>query len=267
YNVHYKYDLNGNRTSESTAYTSDNGQKKVVTVNYDYDKMNRQKTIGGTIVSTASGTSQTSNITSHSISYDWAGNRTQDVAVSSSGTTTENYAYDAQGRLSQIKNGSNAVIGNRHYDAAGRVVYTSDTVNKEARLSQYDSRGRLIKQLVTEVGSTATNGKLKSTIDYGSYDRYNNLASYTLTAADGKTRQVTSIYTKLGRDGYLTTWTTVQNDGTSASKSTKQEYDANGNIKQLLQYANQTVTPYNSAAYLSDADGHILEKRYDNTTT
>ncbi|WP_195763584.1 DUF4214 domain-containing protein, partial [Duganella guangzhouensis] len=42
YNVHYKYDLNGNRTSESTAYTSDNGQKKVVTVNYDYDKMNRQ---------------------------------------------------------------------------------------------------------------------------------------------------------------------------------------------------------------------------------
>ncbi|WP_195763682.1 hypothetical protein, partial [Duganella guangzhouensis] len=42
---------------------------------------------------------------------------------------------------------------------------------------------------------------------------------------------------------------------------------ANGNIKQLLQYANQTVTPYNSAAYLSDADGHILEKRYDNTTT
>ncbi|MRW94955.1 hypothetical protein GJ699_33985, partial [Duganella sp. FT80W] len=35
----------------------------------------------------------------------------------------------------------------------------------------------------------------------------------------------------------------------------------------MLQYANQTVTPYNSAAYLSDADGHILEKRYDNTTT
>ena len=286
YQVHYTYDQQGNRTTERTAYRNDLGEDKVISVNYGYDKMNRQNSVGGTIetdrlpLPPADGNDNSDDgnanyvdpnahtidsITRHTTEYDWLGNRVRDVALSNSGTKEEKYQYDGLGRLTTITDGANAIIGERHYDSAGRVVYSSDKPNKEARLSRYDSAGHLLHQRTTEVGSTSVNGKLKNSVTYGSYDRYNNLSDYAVNAG-GQVQRTKNDYT-LGRDGYQLSTTVVRNDGKSEVRSSMQFYDANGNLASVVQYKDYLATIKDTTTYLSDSSGHILLKKQEGLRT
>jgi YD repeat-containing protein len=246
YKVHYDYDKNGNRTKQRTEYTDDAGVNNVIDVNYGYDKMNRVNNINGT--------DNGATIQSHVITYNWMGNRLSDSGSGSGSGSGETYLYDVAGRLSQIKNASGTVIGDRHYDSAGRVIMSSDVGANEVRLNQYDKAGRMLKQRVTANSGTKA---MKSIVDY-TYDDLGNLKQTIVTASDNTTKQ-TTVYDYDKGDSYRQTKTTVSNPDPKQSKSSVQQYDYNNNLASLQQFDGNGAL-ISATRYISDMSGHVLEK-------
>ncbi|NVE01865.1 DUF4214 domain-containing protein, partial [Massilia sp. BJB1822] len=266
YDLSYDYDNAGNRTQVQTIFNTVLDEKKTVTVKYDYDGMNRQTSVSGSVrierksgpwikpiavnsdgvmydynpVLTESGpgwADTTGAIASHTISYDRQGNRT--------GDNGEIYTYDALGRLSEIK-ANNVVVGYRHYDSAGRVISSLD--KGEVRLHTYDRAGRLQTQRVLERGSS----KVLNDISYF-YRRGGELDRYELRDAKGALLQTTSNVYGVVRESLLLTETIVRNAGNGDSKSSTRNYDLNGNLKSLTMGEEVRM-------FLNDAEGRVLEK-------
>jgi YD repeat-containing protein len=286
YRIHYNYDAFGNRDLVTTTFTNDVGDKKTITVNYKYDLMNRMKEVSGTVNTTygnpvytrpnlpsykydqmyedwgdgvTNGWKYFDNkaIDSHTIMYDWAGNRTKDNA--------ETYFYDAMGRLSTIQT-NGALTGYRYYDSASRVIDSRD--GTERQLNDYDAGGRIIVQRSLGYSDNVQHSLVKYFYDAS----FGFLSSYTAQGSTGAKWQTTSNnYDALG-DTRMLSSTTVQNDGEAGTyKTSTMAYDLAGNMSRVTatNYKNYaaTIDNANSRTMISDFAGHVLEKTQNGLRT
>ncbi|SDF64610.1 YD repeat-containing protein [Massilia sp. PDC64] len=284
YDLSYEYDANGNRTKITSSY---NGQAPVQFFNA-YDAMNRQTVVNGDW-DAATGKAVFGKY-GHAITYDKAGNRLSDTSIGWAVTvqngvygvygntaTTENYTYDAAGRLSTITH-DGLRIDTRLYDLGGRITrsgllsgadsITSNLLTKlgttsAGRIYSYDTGGHITRQKDLK----ADGGTLQDTYfvsdpwnPSGGYDAMGNLTGYTVvlpnTQRSSNGRYIVDYYRY---DTYKERTTTLATNNTvNYSK-----YDDNGNRIEVRE-GGTTGKLLNRLWY--DADGHVQSHTASGTT-
>jgi RHS repeat-associated protein len=243
-------------TEKVATETKANGN--VVTDTYNLDDSlasSSEKTSGGTLVS------------SHALTYDPNGNKTQDVTVTqsadNSGTDLNRTAtdtYTPRDQIATVTNSDGSDNQSYSYDLAGNT--TSQTVDGTTTNKLYD-RNRLL---------TATQGA--STVDYNydpfgrtdtvtgggltlqryTYDGFDHIASETKTSASGSN---TTDYTY---DAFDRKATQTANADTSSAKTTA--YDYLGTSKSLV---DETVNGTLTKTYQYAPTGERLDQIVHNT--
>jgi RHS repeat-associated protein len=173
------------------------------------------------------------------------GQRTQ--SVDQDGFTV-NYVYDAIGRLSELRDGGNALIVHYTYDAEGRLV-RKDNGNSTFTTYAYDADNRL-----TSLVNSAPGGTVNSRFDYA-YDADSNLISETTTGGT-----TTYGYDALGQLTSLTL---------PGGRTITYAYDTNGNRVRATDSGATTVnsvdnlneiTAVGTTSYAYDADGNLIRQ-------
>ncbi|MDB5842690.1 MAG: repeat protein, partial [Herminiimonas sp.] len=179
------------------------------------------------------------------------------------GSTTEQYRYDALGRISRIYR-DGTLVDTRRYDGASRMVQSGPggTLSPEytallggasangvqTTTNRFDANGRLQSQRVFNA-----RGEDKSDTIFDIYDAVGNLLSYSLTNYEGDQYTNTYASTLTLYEGYkeaaVTATSTRMQPGSVANT-----YDVNGN---LIRVTDSTQSA-NSRTLVNDAAGHVL---------
>ena len=267
--ITYAYNANGQLTSENlpggTSYT------------YTYDSRGNMLTADGpgddwsfTYNSANLPTSIVEPFGTLTVQYDIDGNVTQIVDQTG---FTENYNYDAVGRLSEVTDGSGNLIESYAYDPAGNL--SSETKgNGTSTRYEYDADGD-----VTEITNVAPGGTTNSQMSY-TYDAVGDVTSMTTggvtTAysydADGELVSAsapgdTLLYaydpdgnrTSVTDNGVVTNY--VSNDvneytsTTTDGVTTGYQYDANGNLIAATTGGETTAYTFNALNELTGVNG------------
>lgn len=193
-----------------------------------------------------------------SFTYDAANRRS---SVTENGFTV-NYSYDAQGRLDNLKDGSNALIVDYGYDERGLLVseargngsssqYTYDAAGQVQTITHRDAANAIIENLVYErdaVGRVTTMQSQAGTTTYG-YDLIGQLISVTLPGG----REIDYAYdsdgnrTVVNDNGVATTYSTSAGDRYSTIGGVTPTYDPSGRLVTL-----------GSSTYSYDAAGRLI---------
>jgi len=224
----FTYDARGNlRTATDATGT--------VTFAYDAaDRLTRVDYPGGTFLQ---------------FTLDAAGRRTR--MIDHTGFVV-NYTYDAAGRLSGLRDGSNAVVVTYTYDAAGRLS-RKDHANGTFTTYDYDAVGRILHLV-----NRAPGGAVSSRFDY-TYDALGRRA--TTATVDG-----TWTYTYDGA-GRLTRAVFASTNAAVPNQDLTYTYDALGNRTSTTAdgvtttYTANDVNEYTSVGGVTrthDADGNLL---------
>ena len=187
--------------------------------------------------------------------YNTGGLRTQ--SIDQSGYTI-NYVYDSAGRLSELTDGSGALIVQYTYDADGRLS-RKDMGNGTYTTYTYDADGNVL-----DLTNFAPGGTINSEIDY----IYNSLGLETSEAStDG-----TWTYT-YDADGQLIHAVFASTNSTVPSEDLAYNYDADGNRTSTVingattVYTSNNMNEYTTVGgvpYTYDADGNLIS---DGTNT
>ncbi|RKP48432.1 LysM peptidoglycan-binding domain-containing protein [Trinickia fusca] len=264
------YDLNGNRTSDTSIgarITSGGGNSYVAGYTIDGSNQTLLDESGRPILNVSTD--------AHGRTYyglDESGNPIYVTAIhsttpitysASTGATTEQYTYDAVGRISQIfRDGT--PVDTRYYDGAGRMVqsgpagslslsYTNllgsaSTPGVQTTINRFDANGRMLHQRVLKA-----NGAADHETNYDSYDNVGNLLQYRFFNQDGSaytnTYQTTLVKYEGYKEGTVHGTSTVLQPGT-----TTDGYDVNGNLVAVTD-ATQAA---NNRTLVNDAQGHVL---------
>lgn len=189
------------------------------------------------------------------------------IYTQSQGTTTEQYAYDANNNLSTVRR-DGTLLETRHYDAVGRVMQAQGNstlgqeyfdklygagvsgTGAETRTNRYDANGRLAYAAVQK-----NTGAAKYNLDYSnSYDAAGNMLRYSLVNYEGSAYTNTYNYNLLRRDSYLegsiVGSSTVLQGGTTTNL-----YDANNNLVGVR----DSTKGANNRDFITDVAGRILQ--------
>lgn len=280
YTLHYDYDANGNRTGVRTQYyeaTPTGPVRRTYDTYNAYDKMNRQTVVNGD--KDASGTVVYGKA-GHAITYDYAGNRLKDTSIGKgivlSGkylvrenvATTEDYVYDAVGRLADVRR-DGIVINSRRYDLAGRVAETGlmtrstadglaaavDALggSSETHIYAYNWIGQITSQQDNSYVKDRATGNNVRNIWFGEgYDPVGNLRDYTVSPIKGDNTVYTITYEFT--NGYRETGNRHNRSNTNNISG----YDVNGNRTTVTDTGTGNVV--RQMAF--DADGHV-QSRFD----
>ena len=126
-------------------------------------------------------------------------------------TMQESYTYDAAGRLSQVKDGSNALLASFSYDALGRMTQKNDyqgSVNPLfSQTIAYNAKGQVTSDTVVKLkgGVTYTTAHTHHYTDTnGNYYLGSIARTVTNSSQTGQPSQtVTSTYSYIWREGAL----------------------------------------------------------------
>ncbi|RKP52534.1 LysM peptidoglycan-binding domain-containing protein [Trinickia fusca] len=265
------YDLNGNRTSDTTIgarITTGGGNSYVAGYTIDGTNQTLLDESGRPILNVSTD--------AHGRTYYGIDESGRPVYVSpihsttpitysaSTGATTEQYTYDAVGRISQIfRDGT--LVDTRYYDGAGRMVqsgpagslslsYTnllgsnSNVPGVRTTINRFDANGRLLHQRVLKA-----NGAADHETNYDSYDNVGNLLQYRFSNQDGSsytnTYQTTLVKYEGYKEGTVHGTSTVLQPGT-----TTDSYDVNGNLVAVT----DATQGANNRTLVNDAQGHVL---------
>ncbi|MDQ0072702.1 YD repeat-containing protein [Variovorax boronicumulans] len=313
--VNIEYDKVGNRTRIKT-HVLDQDTSLDSDLYFQYDAMNRQT------VANAANASGALGAQGHRITYDQNGNRTKDTwwgnrvltvdgqsqitgydpmtgaaiysagtkqYVTSQGETTEDYRYDALGRLlSVVRDGVQTDA--RLYDGASRVVQTGPAgtlpvgyvnallgttwngqtlagTGSETRISTYNANGQITRQDVFNSQNVR-----KYTIGYGAlgapivpgmgtaggYDNAGNLLGYTVWNFTPGQVSVTNYANTYSRAEGYRQMTTVGTSNVNLPGGTNWFY---GNGNELLGIGDVTL-PATNRTFVSDMEGNILYSKY-----
>ncbi|PCE23749.1 hypothetical protein BWP39_29150 [Paraburkholderia acidicola] len=273
------YDLNGNRTSDTTigARITSNGGDSVMagyTINGTGARLLDESGNPIMNVSTDSqGRPYYGLDESGQPVYLTAVNVTTPVTYSAStGSTTEQYAYDALGRIRQIYR-DGTLVDTRYYDGAGRMVQSgpagllnqayvnllgsgSNTPGVQTTINRFDADGRLQHQRVLKA-----DGGAKYETDYNSYDAVGNLLQYKLINQDGSSYTNTYTTALAKFEGYKES--SIQGTSTVLQSGTTTDgYDANGNLVTV----SDSTEPANSRRFVNDVSGHVLYRNQAGNT-
>lgn len=295
--VNIEYDKVGNRTRINThVLTGDTSLDS--DLYFKYDSMNRQTVVDGVNAAGDLGTQ------GHKITYDLNGNRASDTwlgnkvttidgqgringtdqwggalyiigtttYVVSQGRTTENYAYDALGRLVSVTR-DGVQTDHRLYDGASRVIRTGpagslprDYINalngtnwagetlagtgSETHVNRYNGNGQILSQYIYK-----SDNQLKSSINYenvGGYDGAGNLMGYTVADhISGQVNTYTNTY-EVG-DTYRQKTSKATSNRTGDGLTTWDYYD-NGQLKTVR----DSTKPSNDRTFVNDLGGTVL---------
>ncbi len=291
--VHYEFDSVGNRVRIKTHYYANgvfNGTGASTATDIDnwnkYDGMNRQivvdgvKDVNGNIdIGVNGGTAAGQRVV-----YDSAGNRImmrtygKRLVVSSvedgntgvftdswstaDGYYTENYAYDATGRLTDTyRDGVN--IDARRYDAAGRVLQVGFWMansspglatamgqigeSSDYRVNKYDAAGRLTNQSLRDAA-----GVSKNDLSY-TYDGGGRMSSYVLNGGGS-----TTTYTNAFNSGDVTRTDSMTANRNGVVGVTYNNYDKNGFITGIT--TSGAADSASTRTLSNDAQGRVLRK-------
>ena len=187
-----------------------------------------------------------------SITYNVVGQPTQ---MSDQTGFTENYGYDAVGRLQEITDGQGNMIESYSYDLAGNLIGETKG-NGTSTSYQYNADGELIQLTNLAPGGTTVN----SSFTYA----YNALGLITSMTTGG----ATTLYA-YDADSELTSVT-------APGESIQYAYDAAGNFTSITDngvvtaYTANSVNEYTtvgSTSYTYDADGNMTSSTSGGVTT
>ncbi|NEX64918.1 LysM peptidoglycan-binding domain-containing protein, partial [Noviherbaspirillum galbum] len=274
YSMHIDYDANGNRVHETTRYIDDDGAQRTTDAWNAYDALNRETIIDGTLVN-GQAAFDTSNASSHVVTYDNAGNRLtvrqnglhampvsdneqqQSGWSNIAGVSELAYRYDAVGRLSATWiDGVEAE--DRLYDAGGRVVVSgalhlgdkpyidqlaavlaANGINTDVHRNTYDAAGKIAQQQVFSAATVST-----GTVP---------------VEATAKDHHINPVPTPAG--------TTLP--GAIATTTTTYRYDGNGDLQayELQQGGKTTLTIYGYDYFDDQVTSQITVRRGSETAS
>ena len=271
--VSYTYDKIGNLTKEV---------KGNVTTDYTYNI--------GNLVTNMTNKNGQSVISTYSYSYNYDGN----ISKSVENGVTKNYKYDPMNRLVQENTKNNTYsytydnAGNRAtmtatgsenfvksyvYDKNNRLLEECKAVNNDKYITnyQYDNNGNTIEKVKSEVhtGNTGTqslgiktSGELPKTNsrEYFKYNVFNQLSTYYSTTIG---KYTTYKYLSNGYRCYknvkgVESYFIWDGDEIGA------EYDANGNVTDVLYRGNNLVRDSKGNNYVYDSHGSVTSILNDN---
>ena len=271
--VSYTYDKTGNLTKEV---------KGNVTTDYTYNI--------GNLVTNMTNKNGQSVISTYSYSYNYDGN----ISKSVENGVTKNYKYDPMNRLVQENTKNNTYsytydnAGNRAtmtatgsenfvksyvYDKNNRLLEECKAVNNDKYITnyQYDNNGNTIEKVKSEVhsGNTGTqslgiktSGELPKTNsrEYFKYNVFNQLSTYYSTTIG---KYTTYKYLSNGYRCYknvkgVESYFIWDGDEIGA------EYDANGNVTDVLYRGNNLVRDSKGNNYAYDSHGSVTSILNDN---
>ena len=271
--VSYTYDKTGNLTKEV---------KGNVTTDYTYNI--------GNLVTNMTNKNGQSVISTYSYSYNYDGN----ISKSVENGVTKNYKYDPMNRLVQENTKNNTYsytydnAGNRAtmtatgsenfvksyvYDKNNRLLEECKAVNNDKYITnyQYDNNGNTIEKVKSEVhsGNTGTqslgiktSGELPKTNsrEYFKYNVFNQLSTYYSTTIG---KYTTYKYLSNGYRCYknvkgVESYFIWDGDEIGA------EYDANGNVTDVLYRGNNLVRDSKGNNYVYDSHGSVTSILNDN---
>jgi YD repeat-containing protein len=261
--LNYYYDIAGNRKLLLFQHRNFSNVVKTGNYWYRYDAMNRLTVSKGGRFIDSSGNYFISFNQNHGarLGYDLAGNRVSEESFEGTTLTKRDYIYDGENRLTSIRR-DGIIEHDRSYDNAGRVIQTRDYTDGVARVLNYneyylDGRVRFRRTAKSE----ASNPDLfffqqKIRFDYAdSYDAAGNLRKYTLENFEGQYYVNTYTYSYLKRDQYLQSNESGQSTYFQ-SGSTRQDYDANGNVYAVDDSRNSA----NDRTFTINARGETIQK-------
>jgi YD repeat-containing protein len=275
FDVKFSYDRNGNRTLVDTSYLNGSGTTTTNVKAYNkFDSMNRVTIANGDLA----GGNIVYGTNGHAISYDQAGNRLSDTyrykdKYGNLASTTENFTYDAAGRLCYVLR-DGITVDYRVYDAASRVIregalYASQAdklkefgIGLDTRTYAYDAAGQVQRLKYRTLSGEFLDDVYYRTIPEhaGGYDAAGRLTGYSVVPRDRKTHSYyDSSY--IGFDSYKES--TVIGRNNSPPKTTTIEYDVNGNVIKVT----DSGAPDLTRRYINDANGHVLQKTQNGKTT
>ncbi|MEI3163417.1 MAG: RHS repeat-associated core domain-containing protein [Lachnospirales bacterium] len=271
--VSYTYDKTGNLTKEV---------KGNVTTDYTYNI--------GNLVTNMTNKNGQSVISTYSYSYNYDGN----ISKSVENGVTKNYKYDPMNRLVQenTKNstysytydnagnratmtatGSENFVKSYVYDKNNRLLEECKAVNNDKYITnyQYDNNGNTVEKVKSEVhsGNTGTqslgiktSGELPKTNsrEYFKYNVFNQLSTYYSTTIG---KYTTYKYLSNGYRCYknvkgVESYFIWDGDEIGA------EYDANGNVTDVLYRGNNLVRDGKGNNYVYDSHGSVTSILNDN---
>jgi YD repeat-containing protein len=284
----YNYDAQGNiRHTSSSFHTLNsfgNPSASPVTKDlwYRFDALNRVVTSEGVFQGTAGSGSIVRGSQGMDITYDLAGQRAYSLRTDTSSVITrEDYAYDADGRLTEVRSGSSAstpgvIVGRYGYDTMGRLAWQKDYTGggyqgSESgtnlvyhRTNTWNAKSQIsVDTTITKRGSNTY--QATSTYGYGSGSGYALGSPLTVTTqnwANGSAQANSETTTSYAwYDGAVTSSVTYkQNAGQGSTQSTPYTYAVIGGRAQLAKVDIPSVPGLAAQAvnYRNTLTGEIL---------